>query len=148
MDATAKKTALRMIPYGLYVLTAANKKGEIAAATVNWVTQASFEPPLVMMGMKTDNDSHRLIEENTWRAIRYGLSGELIDFASGDVVPARARIEQLIEWVEPVAAEIGAAQFLAVPAANAAERQYARLEELPTHRAVFAELVRVPERVA
>src|SRR5262249_33437202 len=38
---------------------------------------------------------HRLIEENLWRAIRYGLTGELVDFASGDVVPARARIEQL-----------------------------------------------------
>ncbi len=35
MDADAKKTALRMIPYGLYVLTA-EKDGEIAAATVNW----------------------------------------------------------------------------------------------------------------
>jgi carboxylate-amine ligase len=91
---------------------------------------------------------HRLIEENTWRAIRYGLSGELIDFAAGTVVPARARIEELIEWVAPVAGEIGAAPFLAVPAANAAERQYARLEELVSHRAVFAELVRAPERVA
>jgi glutamate---cysteine ligase / carboxylate-amine ligase len=91
---------------------------------------------------------HRLIEENTWRAIRYGLSGELIDFASGDVLPARARIEQLIEWVEPIAGDIGAASYLAVPAANAAERQYARLDELGSHRAVFAELVRAPERVA
>src|SRR6266516_750149 len=69
----------------------------------------------------------RLIEENTWRAIRYGLSGELIHFERGEVIPARARIEQLIEWVAPVAAEIGAEPFLAVPAANAAERQYARL---------------------
>jgi glutamate---cysteine ligase / carboxylate-amine ligase len=91
---------------------------------------------------------HRLIEENTWRAIRYGLTGELIDFTTGNVVPARARIEQLIEWVAPVAGEIGAAPYLAVPAANASERQYARLEELASHRAVFAELVRVPERVA
>ena len=33
---------------------------------------------------------HRLIEENLWRAIRYGLSGELIDLATGDVRPARA----------------------------------------------------------
>src|SRR5205823_8868076 len=69
---------------------------------------------------------HRLIEENTWRAIRYGLAGELIDFATGDVVPARARLEQLVEWVEPVAAEVGAAAFLAIPDANSAERQYAR----------------------
>jgi carboxylate-amine ligase len=91
---------------------------------------------------------HRLIEENFWRAIRYGLSGELIDFATGEVVPARARIEQLIDWVAPVADEIGATPYLAVPAANAAERQYARLEELVSHRSVFAELVRAPERVA
>ena len=91
---------------------------------------------------------HRLIEENMWRAIRYGLSGELIDLERGETVPARARIEQLIEWVAPVAEEIGAASFLAVPAANSAERQYARLAELGSHREVFAELVRAPERVA
>jgi len=91
---------------------------------------------------------HRLIEENTWRAIRTGLSGELIDFDLGEAVPARARIEQLLEWVEPVASEIGAAPYLTVPAANSAERQYARLEELGSHRAVFAELVRQREAVA
>src|SRR6266566_5683454 len=39
---------------------------------------------------------HRLIEENMWRAIRYGLSDGLIDFERGEVVPARARIESLI----------------------------------------------------
>ena len=72
---------------------------------------------------------HRLIEENLWRAIRYGLSGELIDLERGDVLPARARLEQLAEWVAPVAEELGAAAFLAVPAANAAERQLARVAE-------------------
>jgi carboxylate-amine ligase len=90
----------------------------------------------------------RLIEENMWRAIRYGLSGELIDFDTNEVVPARARIERLVEWVAPVAEEIGAAPYLVVPTANAAERQYARLDELGSHRKVFAELVRAPERVA
>src|SRR5579871_4130677 len=69
---------------------------------------------------------HRLLEENLWRAIRWGLPGELIDFERGEPVPARARIEQLIEWVAPVAEEHGAASFLAVPPANAAERQQAR----------------------
>ena len=89
----------------------------------------------------------RLIEENFWRAIRYGLSGRLIDFARGEAVPARARLEQLCEWVLPVAEEIGAAAYLAIPDANAAERQYARLEEVGSHREVFAELVRPRERV-
>jgi glutamate---cysteine ligase / carboxylate-amine ligase len=91
---------------------------------------------------------HRLIEENLWRAIRYGLAGTMIDLERGDVLPTRARIEQLLDWVAPVADEIGAAPFLAVPTANAAEHQYARLEELGSHREVFRELVRVPERVA
>jgi len=91
---------------------------------------------------------HRLIEENLWRAIRCGLTDGLIDFELGEVVPARARIESLIEWVAPVAAEIGAAAYLEVPEANSSERQYARLGELGTHRDVFAELVRRPrERV-
>jgi flavin reductase (DIM6/NTAB) family NADH-FMN oxidoreductase RutF len=50
MDANTKKTALRMIPYGLYVLTAKGQDDAVAAATVNWVTQASFAPPLVVVG--------------------------------------------------------------------------------------------------
>jgi len=63
MDPNAKKTALRMIPYGLYVLTAANKSGQVAAATVNWVTQTAFEPPLVVVGVKSDSGAHALIKE-------------------------------------------------------------------------------------
>jgi glutamate---cysteine ligase / carboxylate-amine ligase len=99
-------------------------------------------------GEPLPNLPHRLIEENTWRAIRHGLGGELIDFEREEVVPARARIETLIEWVSPVAEEIGAAPYLAVPEANAAERQYERVAELGSHRNVFAELVRRPrERV-
>jgi len=91
---------------------------------------------------------HRLIEENMWRANRHGLTDGLIDFEQGEVVPARARIESLLEWVAPVAGEIGAAPYLAVPEANPSERQIARLEELGSHRDVFAELVRRPrERV-
>jgi glutamate---cysteine ligase / carboxylate-amine ligase len=93
------------------------------------------------------NLPNRMLEENLWRAIRYGLTDGLIDFERGEVVPTRARIEALIEWVEPVAHEIGAAPYLDVPVANAAERQYARLEELGSARDVFAELVRRPREL-
>ena len=89
----------------------------------------------------------RLIEENTWRAIRYGLGGELIDLERERVEPARAAIERLIEWVQPVAEEIGAAPYLAVPAANAAERQIARLEDGATLAEIYAEQVRASEPV-
>jgi glutamate---cysteine ligase / carboxylate-amine ligase len=98
-------------------------------------------------GEELPNLPHRLIEENMWRAIRYGLTGSLIDFEKGSVVPARTRLESLLEWVRPVAAEIGAAPFLAIPEANASERQYARLDELGSHRDVFAELVRRPREL-
>jgi carboxylate-amine ligase len=72
---------------------------------------------------------NRLLEENLWRAIRHGLSGGWIDLDRRRVVPMRARIEQLIEWVRPVADELGTTPWLAVPAANAAERQQARLAD-------------------
>jgi carboxylate-amine ligase len=65
---------------------------------------------------------HRLIEENFWRAIRWGLSGELLDFDRGEPIPARQRLEELLEWALPAADEIGATPFLAVPDRNAAER--------------------------
>ena len=63
MNEDAKKTALRMIPYGLYVLTAEGKNGAVAAATVNWVTQAAFAPPLVVLGVKIDSGAHAIIKE-------------------------------------------------------------------------------------
>jgi glutamate---cysteine ligase / carboxylate-amine ligase len=90
---------------------------------------------------------HRLIEENFWRAIRHGLTGDFIDLESGELVNKRKRIEQLIEWVQPDAEEIGAAPFLAVPAANAAERQIARYEEGATLEEIYAEQVRPKEPV-
>lgn len=62
MDANTKKTALRMIPYGIYVLTADDGKGGIAAATVNWVTQTAFAPPLVVVGVKTDSGAYQVIK--------------------------------------------------------------------------------------
>jgi len=90
---------------------------------------------------------HRLIEENLWRAIRYGLSGELIDLATGDVRPARAHLERLLEWVAPAAEEIGAAPYLTIPSANAAERQIARHAEGATLEEIYAEQVRPKETV-
>jgi glutamate---cysteine ligase / carboxylate-amine ligase len=92
---------------------------------------------------------HRFIEENFWRAIRHGLSGEMIDLRTGRVRPTRAAIEELIEWVEPVAGELGTAEYLTVPKANAAERQRARSEEGATLEEIYAEQVmpREPEPV-
>ncbi len=64
MDTKMKKTALRMIPYGLYILTAENKEGKVAAATVNWVTQTAFDPPQLVVGIKSDSLAHQVIKES------------------------------------------------------------------------------------
>ncbi len=64
MDEHARKTALRMIPYGLYVLTAESSDGEIAAATVDWVTQTSFTPPLVVVGVKVGSGTHAVMSKS------------------------------------------------------------------------------------
>ncbi|HSB39449.1 MAG TPA: YbdK family carboxylate-amine ligase [Gaiellaceae bacterium] len=90
---------------------------------------------------------HRLIEENLWRATRYGLSGELIDLSTGEVRPARAHLERLVEWVQPVAEELGCASQLAIPAANAAERQIARHASGSSLEEIYAELARAREPV-
>ena len=90
---------------------------------------------------------HRLIEENFWRAIRWGLPGELLDFDRGEPIPARQRLEELVEWVLPVAEEIGAAPYLAIPERNAAERQIERFEDGATLEQIYAEQVQATERI-
>ena len=60
MDPQAKKLALRAINYGLYVLTATDGQ-DYGAGGVNWLTQTSFEPPLVTAGVKADSGSYALL---------------------------------------------------------------------------------------
>jgi flavin reductase (DIM6/NTAB) family NADH-FMN oxidoreductase RutF len=64
MDETSKKTALRMIPYGIYVLTAKAGDGTIGTATVNWVTQTSFAPPLVAAAVKADSGAYVALKDS------------------------------------------------------------------------------------
>ena len=62
MDPHARKNALRMLPYGLSVLTAADTQGRFAAASLNWVTQASFQPPQLVVCLKKDSLTLSVVE--------------------------------------------------------------------------------------
>ncbi len=64
MDDAARKTALRMIPYGIYVLTAKGGDGTLYAATVNWVTQTAFAPPSLVVGVKADSGAYQGLKES------------------------------------------------------------------------------------
>jgi len=63
--------------------------------------------------LRRDNMTFRvyqsdLIEENKWRAVRYGLDGNLIDFGKQAEAPAREMIRELIEWfIGDIADELG-----------------------------------------
>ena len=63
MDAAIKKQALRLFTYGLYIASS-GRADEVAAGTINWVSQASFQPPLVMAAIKADSHLHALIESH------------------------------------------------------------------------------------
>jgi len=63
----------------------------------------------------------RLIEENMWRAIRFGLGGRLIDLERGAEYPAREAIERLLAWSAPLRAELSIEPSF--PERNGAQRQ-------------------------
>src|SRR5207249_11486290 len=48
-----------------------------------------------------------LIQENKWRAVRWGLDGKLIDFGKNKEVPARDLIRELLEFVDDVLDDLG-----------------------------------------
>jgi carboxylate-amine ligase len=77
-----------------------------------------------------------MIEENMWRAIRFGLDGRLLDLQRGEEYPARAAIERLAAWTAPVRAELGIEP--AFPERNGAQRQRERIEAGATREEVFA----------
>lgn len=81
MDAEVKKQVLRKLTYGLYVLTAAHG-GEVAAGTVNWLSQCSFTPPLVMVSVKADSHLHALIDRSG------GFAVNVLSAAQKDVAQA------------------------------------------------------------
>lgn len=75
MDNDAKKTTLRMIPYGLYVL-AVEADGSVGTGTINWVTQASFDPPLLAMGVKSDTHAMAGIKAGGKMALSFLGTGQ------------------------------------------------------------------------
>lgn len=87
-------------------------------------------------GVPHEDLPNRLIEENTWRAIRYGLDGELLDLARREPYPAAAAAERLLAWTAPVRAEL--AIDPALPALNGAQRQRQLLESGMSLREVYA----------
>jgi carboxylate-amine ligase len=77
-------------------------------------------------GVRVEAPAARLLEENLWRAIRYGLEGRMIDLERGEEFPAAALPDRLLAWTAPARASLGIECSL--PERNGAQRQRDALE--------------------
>lgn len=114
MDPEIKKNTLRLLTYGLYVLTAADA-GEYAAGTVNWLSQASFDPPLVMAGVKADSRLHALLESSGAFAVNL-LAATQKEAASAFFRPSQVEGNQINGFVFEPGPQTGAPLLTDLPA--------------------------------
>lgn len=68
MDESAKKKTLRMVPYGLYLMgvrraVVRDVATDLNAFVASWVTQVSFKPPMLVVGVKRDARSNEMVKE-------------------------------------------------------------------------------------
>jgi carboxylate-amine ligase len=115
--------------------TAAESEG-LAGLVVACVAQAARE---IDEGVPHVDLPMRMIEENMWRAIRFGQDGELLDLERGEPYPASEALGRLLEWTAPVRSELGI--DVALPQRNGAQRQRAMLESGMTLEEVYAQTV-------
>jgi glutamate---cysteine ligase / carboxylate-amine ligase len=95
-------------------------------------------------GVPLEHVPPRLIEENLWRAIRYGQDGRLIDLARAEEYPAGEASARLLEWTAPVRRELGLEP--AFPELNSAQRQRRLIDAGAPPAEVFEATVRETAR--
>ncbi len=111
----------------------------LAALIVACVAQALAE---VDAGEHSEPLPGYLIEENMWRAIRYGLDGRMIDFETGEEYPAAEITERLLAWTAPVRAAHRLELDPLALGPNGAQRQRAMIDSGATMREAFESCVR------
>ncbi len=74
-DKLARRKALRMLSNGVYVLTA-RSRDRYGAATVSWVSQVSFKPPLIMAAVRTDSNVYGCLAESGGAALHIVGDGQ------------------------------------------------------------------------
>jgi len=89
-----------------------------------------------------------LIEENKWRAVRYGLDGKMIDFGKGKEVPVRDLIRELLEFVDNVIDDLGSRKeinhiYKILERGTSAEEQLRVWRETGDVKAVVDRLIRL-----
>ena len=100
---------------------------------------------------RADLQNQKQIEENLWRAIRWGMDGEMLDFERRRLVPTREVVEDLLEWAAPARKQLGLE--VEIPEQNGAQRARAAtaegrpIEETYRHAVEETKATYAPERV-
>src|SRR3954449_861361 len=121
--------------------TTAEESTALAGLAVACVAQAAMDYD---DGLRTESPPGRMIEENFWRAIRYGLDGKMIDLERGEEMPAAAVPDRLLAWTGPARAALGI--DVSLPSRNGAQRQRQLYESGAGVREVFAAEVAATQR--
>jgi carboxylate-amine ligase len=116
--------------------TSAPESEALASLIVACIAQAARDEDA---GRPIEDLPRRLIEENLWRALRYGLDGELLDLERGELYPAAEALERLMGWCEPARAELGIE--INMPPLNGAQRQRRMSDGGMSLREVYAATV-------
>jgi len=78
--------ALRQLPYGLYVIGVRGEdNGDMNVMAASWVTQCSFEPPLIMVAVRKPSRSYDLVKKGRV------FSVNLLDKSEGRIIRALER---------------------------------------------------------
>jgi glutamate---cysteine ligase / carboxylate-amine ligase len=121
--------------------TTAEDSAALAGMIVACVAQAALDHD---DGIAFEDPAPRLVEENFWRAIRYGLDGKLIDLDRGEEFPAAAVGDRLLAWTAPARAALRIDP--ALPPENGAQRQRRSLAEAGSLEEVYAAEVAETQR--
>src|SRR6058998_1209253 len=110
MDEAAKKTVLRHFPYGLYALTVKHG-GDEHGMTANWITQASFEPPMVVVAVENTSKTIGMIRDAHHFAVNVFLQGQRE--LAGKLGRASATAPQKLKGIKTKPAPVSGAPLLA-----------------------------------
>lgn len=94
-------------------------------------------------GVRAAAVPNRAIEENFWRAIRYGMDGKLIDIGAAEELPARSAVESLLDWTAEARSQLQLDTHLEelprmLDEGNGAQRQWRAHEAGDSDRSIFA----------
>ncbi len=75
MDPAVKKQVLRQFTYGLFAITCSEGE-EVNAFTANWLTQVSFDPPLLAVSVENNSKSLPMIQRSRKFAVNILRTGQ------------------------------------------------------------------------